>query len=193
MKKLLPVFIIAIILLAGWYLYTEKKASPVTSSNTTLQKETPSSMTAQPAPYTGSTANWEKLELPNWEIVSFKYPTGWLKNIFDANNIKLSKNTATINIYYKADDRLTKPPKAANAETQVKNDYINSLGNLASGKKEFEIANGRSATQFEILINNQKEIHTVFYVGTLLVDVYTQSFSDGTYSGIIDTFQYGGY
>lgn len=142
------------------------------------------------------TSDGKQFSLPGWEIVAFDYPTDWQIIVLDANNIKLSKNSKQIHIFYKGYDSLTKPKPGIEGDfREVMNHYISTLGKIIVRNDDLKI-NGNVSSYVLVSVNGQDESHNIFYVGTLLVDVYEAGSligDDDVYRGVVSSFKYLGY
>lgn len=138
-------------------------------------------------------STWQRINLPEWDIVSFAYPSDWQHTIINKEQIEISNDTKTISVFYTADKTLTNPSSnLSTTETEVLNTYIASFKNVKSRTHSTAVLETGTEV-IEVNVNGQSETHNIFFVGTLLLDVYTTTPTEPTYSKIIDSFQYGGF
>ena len=136
---------------------------------------------------------WRKYELPN-SLVAFDYPQEWTLKKITTNEtvyrIGLSKKEYYIEIYTYADQGLTNPSTQSPDESAVRNTYIGSLG----GNLSPQIADPhRDSYTVRVSEGKNKGLHTIFFVGTLLIDVWSSSANIPEYKKIAESFRYSGF
>ncbi len=140
--------------------------------------------------YINTSGDWEPYKLPDWEIVSFKIPPNWSVSIKDHDKLDLNDGANKMQIYYLADYRIVK--QNSHDYNAVVDDYIKSYFNVSSRSKNLIASDTTGKIEFATLLNGKYEYHKVFFVGNLMVDLYSDK-QDDTYNKVLDSFSYGGY
>ncbi len=137
------------------------------------------------------TANWKTMNLPESKNVSFNYPSSSFVNVKDKNNIEIINGEEKVDIFYKADDRISTGSLTSsriNIYETVANEYLKQFGvTLPQGRIDGMLAGGEKY-RFELMVKGKKEIHEVFYINVVLVDVYTLSANESDFQKIILSF-----
>ena len=139
------------------------------------------------------TANWKNVDLPE-TLVGVSYPQDWTLTNKSKELVELSNGNGKINIFYKLDpsfiDQTAYPPKS---ESEIKKEYVATLKNIISRNTTTKYRDGNETESIEVLNNGQKEIHNIFFVGTVIVDVYTESLGSSIYAEIVKNIKYRGF
>lgn len=142
-----------------------------------------------------SVVEWTEMKLPNWDIVSFEYPSDWLLKASDDQNLTLSKEDETIHIFYNADPRLINPKSEEKIDYEgLMEEYLNLYGQDFFEMEPVDVGHSWKGIVFLVSLGSDVELHHVFFVGTVQIDVYSSTASQmDIYDKVLESFSYGGY
>jgi hypothetical protein len=134
---------------------------------------------------------WKNYNLPE-TLVRFSYPPDWSLLNKDSNDVVVTSKTSNekISIFFKGYDSLTQGGNVDYEAEQERlmNEYIKSFGKV---QNEIDIPE-RRGKQFQVIQNSSVEVHNIFYVGTIFIDVYSTTVNSN-YQKVLDSVRYSGF